>query len=321
MDYVNLINQEISRTGLDAHVVFNCYQSKNDQNDCWSLRLPDVEFGPRTVVILDFQDFVHADASGIPELRQIERYYRDRSNRVAVLHWPRGLARVYHGPVNLIEFSNHNYRECSALAQFQQHWLPRLSESRTRAWQCLNGRICAHRKVVAGLLGDHPNGTLSLGTEIPLADWDYATYKGTENIDNFLRLIDLYGQTEVNIVTETQYDHPAGIITEKTFQALAAGQIPIVIGHRGIVDELEGLGFDVFRDLVYTAYDRFPDDQRARRAIIDNHDLISGKIDLRPYQHRRELNIQRVLQHPERLAQDLRSNIENLSHIIINKSI
>lgn len=321
MDYVTLINQEIARTELDACVIFNCYGASNDPTTGWRLKLPDVEFGPRSVVVLDFQDFVHADSGGIVELRQVEQYYRDRSNRVIVLHWPRGLDRVYHGPINLVEFSNHTYRECQALVEHQESWLPLIERDRSWYWQSLNGRICAHRQEVAGLLRDWPGGTLSLGTEIPLSQWDYTSYKGTENISNFLRLIDIYSRTAVNIVTETQYDHPAGIITEKTFHALAAGQIPIVIGHRFILDELEAMGFDVFRDLVYTAYDRFPDHQRVRRAIQDNQDLILGKIDLAPYQARVKFNTQRVLQHPEYMARQLRISMDALSRIILHESI
>ena len=90
----------------------------------------------------------------------------------------------------------------------------------------------------------------------------------------------------MNIVTETEYNTTPGIISEKTLLALAAEQIPIVIGHQGIVQHCTELGFDMFTDLVDTSYDTMPNDVRAEQAILLNKDLIQGRIDLAPYQER-----------------------------------
>jgi hypothetical protein len=96
----------------------------------------------------------------------------------------------------------------------------------------------------------------------------------------------VYGSAPVNIVTETQYDPPTGIITEKTLLAMAAQQIPIVIGHRGIVDQCRRMGFDMFDDLVDNSYDQLPNKSRVEEALELNRDLIQGKIDLSPYRSR-----------------------------------
>jgi hypothetical protein len=100
----------------------------------------------------------------------------------------------------------------------------------------------------------------------------------------------LYGRTAVNIVTETEYDTAPGIVTEKTLMAIAAGQIPIVIGHQGIVQHCRELGFDMFDDLVNTSYDTLPNDVRLEQAILLNRDLIMGHRDLAPYQDRIQAN-------------------------------
>jgi hypothetical protein len=96
----------------------------------------------------------------------------------------------------------------------------------------------------------------------------------------------VYSASAVNIVTETEYNTAPGIISEKTLLAMAAEQIPILIGHRGIVQHCEELGFDMFTDLVDTSYDTMPNDVRAEQAILLNQNLIQGRIDLAPYQER-----------------------------------
>jgi hypothetical protein len=101
-----------------------------------------------------------------------------------------------------------------------------------------------------------------------------------------MRLLPIYAKCQVNIVTETQYDEPPGIVSEKTLMAMIAQQVPIVIGHQGIVQDCRELGFDMFDDLVDTSYDSMPNDIRVEQAIIKNQDLILGKINLAPYQER-----------------------------------
>ena len=78
-------------------------------------------------------------------------------------------------------------------------------------------------------------------------------------------------------MTETQYTECPGIITEKTLFAFLAQQIPVVIGYRGIVDDCESLGFDMFRDIVDTSYDHQTDDNRWRDALLFNRELLKGK--------------------------------------------
>ena len=135
-------------------------------------------------------------------------------------------------------------------------------------------------------MSNWPDGTLSYGTAIPLKEWAYDTYRGTENDENFVRLGKIYGSCAVNIVTETLYDHAPGLFCEKTLFAMLAEQIPIVIGSQGLVSSLQNRGFDMFDDLVDTSYDCLPNETRLITALESNRDLIVGKIDLVPYRER-----------------------------------
>ena len=80
--------------------------------------------------------------------------------------------------------------------------------------------------------------------------------------------------------------------------AFAAEQIPIVIGHPGIVEHCRRMGFDMFDDIVNTSYDSISNDQgleRAEQALALNRDLIEGRVDLAPYRRRLERNREWVL--------------------------
>jgi hypothetical protein len=105
----------------------------------------------------------------------------------------------------------------------------------------------------------------------------------------------VYGSSPVNIVNETEYFSVTGIVTEKTLLAIASEQIPIVIGHKGIVDQCRRMGFDMFDDLVDTSYEEFDYLDRVEQAILRNKDLIQGNIDLAPYKHRLERNREYLL--------------------------
>jgi hypothetical protein len=283
VNYAELIAHTFDQLGVDLVAEYNCFQPPYNLQSGWPLRLPDVEFGTNTLVLLHFQDFV---TPGLPELKQIQSHYGQRANQVVVTYWSHGLDQEYFGPVNLIEFSNHNLATCESIAARQEEWLPHFDQLRTNAWQCLNGRECSHRQRVADVLRTWPNGVLSYGNQIALSEWAYSSYRGTENDENFVRLASLYSQCTVNIVTETQYDSRPGIVTEKTLQAMIAGQIPIVIGHPGVVQDCQELGFDMFEDLVDTSYDWLPNNQRVEAALELNQNLILGNINLAPYQAR-----------------------------------
>lgn len=286
MDYSGFFYKTLTDLGYKLKPVYNCYDMGYDPVAGWPLKLP--EFADDELLLLHFQDFFTNRDGRVLELDRVAEHYGERANHVLVTYWNHGLN--YNGPLNVIEYSNHNHDTVTSIAARWHEWKHILDMPKTHAWQCLNGRTCPHRMRVMQVLRTWENGILSYGNDIPLPDWAYSTYRGTENDENFVRLANVYGSCAVNIVTETEYDTAPGIVSEKTLMAFAAQQIPIVIGHQGIVQHCKELGFDMFDDLVDTSYDVLPNEFRAEQALLRNRDLIMGNIDLTPYQERLRQN-------------------------------
>lgn len=245
----------------------------------WNLKLPGLEWTDRHLTIIQCVDFLTVTESGCRELEAIERHYGDRADRVVVVHWDLGLEKFYSGPLNLIYFPTHSYEFIYWMNYFQDSWVNEFDRKRHHIWQCLNGRENDLRRKVVDHLKSHPNGILSFGDTLPLPGYPYSTYRGTENHENWQRLVPVYSDCDVNVVTETIYDNPLGIITEKTLMAFFARQLPIVIGYPGIVEHCEQLGFDMFRDIVNTNYDYLPNETRWSEALRWNQHLIDHGID------------------------------------------
>lgn len=300
MNFAHFINQTLGSLGFDLVTRYQVTCGNFDPDTGWPLNLPKTEFTANTLVILHFPDFITYKNSKWLELEAIQQFYGKHCDQVLVTYWTADLDQHYNGPLNLIKFSNHNYDLCNVLAAGFDQWRHILTQSRTHAWQCLNGRICVNRSRVADMLqswGDI-NAWLSLGTNIPLPKFDYSNYFGCDNYPNFLELGYVYGSAAVNIVTETEYFGITGIVTEKTLLAFAAEQIPIVIGHPGIVQHCRSMGFDMFDDVVDNSYDNISNDQgleRAEQALLRNRDLIQGRVDLTQYRARLERNREWVL--------------------------
>ena len=282
MDYSTLFAQSLTNKGVSFTPVYHCFECQRLPHTGWNLRLPDFD---TDILLLHFQDLVNIQDGRVLELEQIEQSYGSRADRVVVTYWNHGLDRIYTGPVRLVEFSNHNYDLVNQLYQRWPEWQHIVGQPQTQAWQCLNGRMCDHRYRVVQILQGWSGGVLSYHDRIRLPDYDYTQYT-YNNVDNFINLGYVYGTCAVNIVTETEYATAPGIISEKTLLAMAAEQIPIVIGHQGIVKHCEELGFDMFTDLVDVSYDTMPNEVRAEQAVLLNRDLIQGQIDLSPYRER-----------------------------------
>ena len=94
---------------------------------------------------------------------------------------------------------------------------------------------------------------------------------------------DIYGKTLINLVSETFYLENDNnriselFITEKTYKAFTAYQIPVIIGPRGIVNRLRSYGFDMFDDIVDHSYDDLDGKERLFAAIDVMHSIIKSK--------------------------------------------
>lgn len=309
MDYSVLLDQIFSDLEQSFTPVYNAFTGQRTVESGWQLRLPDFD---TDLLLLHFQDLVNIRNGNVLELQAIEQHYGSRADRVVVTYWNHGLDQIYSGPVKLIEFSNHNYDLVNQLRQRWSEWSHIVQQPKTRAWQCLMGRRCEHRSRVRNIMQLLAGGILSYHTDIKLPSFDYSDYT-YNNVDNFVNLDYVYGAAAVNVVTETEYATTPGIISEKTLLAMAAEQIPIVIGHAGIVQHCEELGFDMFRDIVDLSYDSMPNASRAEQAILLNQDLILGRIDLKPYQSRLQAQREFLLHDfPVQIEQRLCSAVKNL---------
>ena len=79
MNYAELISTTFQQLGIDLFAEYNCFQPPYNSQSGWPLRLPDVEFGPHTLVLLHFQDFV---TPGLAEIAQVEAHYHHYANQV-----------------------------------------------------------------------------------------------------------------------------------------------------------------------------------------------------------------------------------------------
>jgi hypothetical protein len=300
--YNQLFTQTFEQLGYNVVYQPSCLINNYDQK-CWPINFPDVKWTDSTLVVMHCQDFVSIRNGECPELIAIEKHFADRASQVVVVHWNMDLDKVYSGPMTLLHFPTHSYELLLNLNANREDWLPAFDKTRTKIWQCLNGIPRKHRKLVAEYLQKfYSNGVLSLGTIIPLPKWNYNTYFGCENELNWLRLLPVYSDCDVNIVTETQYYESPGIISEKILMAFLGLQVPILIGYPGIITHCEQLGFDMFRDVVDTDYEFTNDDNRWKQALYLNSYLLNKGIDRDQLHSRLLSNQQHALNLPKMLV-------------------
>lgn len=300
-----IVRQELEHRGFDLHYRWNTLQPPySDQG--WPLALPEIQWQSNTRLVLHFQDRITPTVYGCRELEQIEQHYGSWARQIVVIYYSHGLDKIYTGPIQLVEFSTHNWLTISDILKIQDQWLQAFDQPKTQSWQCLNGRICDHRRRAAAVLQHWKDGVLSLGNKILLEHWDYSTYRGTENYTNFVRLLPVYQRCKVNIVTETDYDARPGVICEKTLYAFVAKQIPIVIGHPGAVQDCRNLGFDMFDDVVDTSYDWIDNSQRVETALNLNKDFVLANDKLNYLD--------------QRLAQNQKHALHNLISVMATKA-
>jgi len=278
---------------LGYQVVYQHYSIVPPHNNAhWHIQFPVVEWTDRTIVIMHCHDFLTVGPGGTAaEINIIAQHFGDRAKQVVIVHWNFGLKTDT--DCHLIYFPTHSYLIMNRLKNKPYtDWKMHFNQPRIRNWQCLNGQPRPHRRCVHEWLKYQPNGISSLYDIDPLPQDNYRESLKWQpghpdlNEQNFLKLKWLYSTTRINIVTETHYSFRPNIITEKTLFAMLAGQIPIVIGYPGIVEDCETLGFDMFRDLVNCSYVWADDDIRWRLALELNQELIVNTPDLTKFQDR-----------------------------------
>jgi hypothetical protein len=139
---------------------------------------------------------------------------------------------------------------------------------------CLNHRSHPHRQDTVEYLintGLIENGIVSAHWDTSkgrlIADYDL---NGNSAAHNFEMM--LYNTPIINLVTETFYSNRWNFcsemfITEKTYKAIAAKQMFIIVGPKGILRRLQSFGFKTFSNFIDESYDNEPDETRLYSAI------------------------------------------------------
>jgi hypothetical protein len=310
--YNEIIQKPFIDAGFDVVYQPSCLQ-RPYTGKSWTIQYPEVNWTDNTIVLMHCQDFVNVDNGMSIDLLNIEHHFGERSNQVVVIVW--NLNIPYEGPLNIIYFPTHSYEFLTELQKTQHIWGPKLLCDRDLSWQCLNGTIKPHRVNVAHYLQDNfANGILSLHDEIPLMGSEYSKNYSWDNVKNWELLQPVYSRCRTNIVTETMYSSQTNIVTEKTLMALLALQVPVVIGHKGVVAECQILGFDMFDDIVDIDYDYYPAETRWHQAIELNKSIINGSYCYDSLQSRLIANQEYVLHTwPSKLVEQFNNNAQDIA--------
>jgi len=279
----NLINGIVQYNQVISEALpsFNFYPSiltemVNNGQEIWAMNLPQ---RGNNKIVLHAQDHLNVKNNLCPELQYIENYYKTNLEDIVIIFWNHNLDEIYKGKLKLIEFPTHSFDWIQHLKNRTNEWYKQI-EQRTNKYDviCLNGKPRNFRKLTYNYINEvNTNSFTTIGsntyTQAPYSKYDF------DNADNFIKLLDVYRSANVNVVNETLYRESHGIISEKTLLSFAGLQLPIVIGHKGIVDQLRNSGFDVFDDVLDNSYDTMDNDIRWKQAIDLNIDVINGKLN------------------------------------------
>ena len=272
------------------------------------------------VVVLHAQDYMHIKMDGTSnEIALIEDFKRINNIEVLILaHWNHRLSEIYNSSVDFIEFPSHSHDLVQELIRNKNTWLNVVNnKTQDINYMCLNGILKTHRKDTYNYLStlDIPSIVTSSLTPNSFNFPKYDDYNW-DNIANYISLLDAYRTTPVNIITESLYKEPIGIITEKTLFAFASLQLPILVAHKGAVKDAESYGFDMFRDIIDHSYDDLPNDIRWKSAIDLNMRILKGEFDYNALLPRLKQNQEYLLNGyldfiETRLSTDLFNTINN----------
>lgn len=318
IDYTEALKSPWQYLAKDFYFQNNCLRIPPEDNGIWELSYPNVTWNDSVVVMMHCQDFINIDRRGVRELQMMEQHFQDRAGQVVAVTWEIDLQERYHGPIKLAYFPTHTYNIIVNMRQITHKFLDQLNQNRNTRYQCLNGIPRPHRvRVVNELDQISVSGHVSLAQERQLHMWPYyPTYFNCENEHNYLRLLPIYGDSDINVVTETVYEERPGIITEKTLFALMSLQVPLLIGYAGMIDHVKSLGFDMFEDVVDTGYDWLPNDVRAEQAIQRNRDLLINGIDRDALLPRLQANQDLVWQWAEKMIKDYQHRCAEIQDLL-----
>jgi len=279
----NLINGIVQYNQVITSALpnFNFYPSiltEMDHNgqDSWKMNLPARSKNKK--IILHCQDHLNVHNNYVPELEVIENYYKTDLNDIVVIFWNHNLQQIYNGELNIIEFPTHSFDWIQHLKN-KSNWTKKIKRRYSEyKFISLNGKPRKFRIRTCNYLQEmYDNFYYTLGpktnNEAPYRNYDF------NNAENFIKLLNVYSSANVNVINETMYYESHGIISEKTLFAFAGLQLPIIIGHKGIVDQLRNSGFDMFDDVLDNCYVTIDNDTRWQEAFDLNRHILNNEFD------------------------------------------
>jgi len=280
MMLTNIVKQIFpNSTVIDAALKFPI--TKNG----WEVEMPgrfDCKFDdPDWRLILNLQDMLtYGDHDDPRELIMIDEFYRGWADmdRIIVIIWPLGIANTWpQDSFHCIEFSSHQYETWQKYKEAEdvlREVFARNNKDYQDNFVCMNRIQKPHRKIVASKLALYNTGNISLqsaGQELKHANLSYEEYDfHYNNLVNLIGLQRNFNTSFFSVVTESQYAEPHGIISEKTFNAIVAGQPFMVVGHQGCLDDIKSMGFKTYPMLFDEEYQYAPNTNRIDEMIALN---------------------------------------------------
>jgi len=281
LPYDSIIQDALDELVPDNYMYVNSLLLIPEDRGDWILDFPESVSVEN--VVMHAQDYMHISLDNTSnEIRLIEQFKEKHNIKTLVLlHWNHRLKDIYNSSIELVEFPSHSHDLVQGLIQTKDEWLDVINNKTCdNNYMCLNGILKTHRKYTYEYLStlDIPSIVTSSLTENNFNFPKYDDYDWN-NIENYISLIEAYRTSPVNIITESLYYEPVGIITEKTLFAFASLQLPILVAHKGAVKDAESYGFDMFRDIIDHSYDELPNNIRWKSAIDLNMHIIKEGIN------------------------------------------
>lgn len=261
----------------------------------WPVRLPaksECRFEQRDFyVVLNLQDMLTQDAKGIVELREIHNHFVDWADlsRVIVCIWPQRIKNIWpDDSIQIVEFSTHQY----ATWQQYKHNEKLLREAfdvKHKNFEynfvCMNRHDKPHRRIAYSRLRAYGmSGNCSLqskGYELAYPNKPFEDYEAEyDNCANLISLDANFNSALFNIITESQYVEEFGIVSEKTFNAIVAGQPFAVIGHQLALEDIKCLGFVTYDNVFDEEYDHADNISRIDYLINKHPKLIQSHMHI-----------------------------------------
>lgn len=239
-------------------------------------------------LILNLQDMLTGGWGQMPyELKVIHDFYKGWAplDRIIVVTWPIGLAETWLDSFHVVEFSTHQYETWQSYSHKEDYIRAAFADDNKRFennFVCMNRIAKPHRKITHGRLNSFNTGNCSLqaaGIELKYPGLSFNDYdEQYNNLNNLLSLSENYNTSLFSVVTESQYAEEFGIITEKSFNAIVAGHLLMIVGHRHALDNLSSYGFQTYNKIFGEEYQHSSNQDRIDDMIFENLDWFERKM-------------------------------------------